>query len=225
MSIARQALLAGALTVWAPLGCDPTKPCDTAPTVLPHLSPFRLCEQPLRLADECSEAEDCPTRDYLCEDGQCIAEKSYNLILSNNGCNDLVIESVELRGDDRCSYGEVSVESKTVEPSGFAFVSFTYSPKSAGEDQVALYIRSNAVNFPQLIIPVCGVGYDQGKLDQPCEDSLACGQGLICRPADVTNDLRFCDGSQSEDIACACRPFCPTCQVPAEPEVNEQCGG
>ena len=193
-------LLVACTATWLLAGCDTTEPCDTPATITPHLSPFRLCEQPVT------------------------TERTRNVILENLGCDDLHITSAEIRGDVRCSFSKpvLSADAATVAPKGKTFVQLTYRPVEHGVDQAALVVRSDAANFPELIVPICGLGVDATMTGAECADNDDCNLGLECFQ-DTAAGAR-CDGSQDAEVACTCQATCPYCQVPADATVNEECG-
>jgi len=180
--------------------CDTTEPCDTPATITPHLSPFRLCEQPVT------------------------TERTRNVILENLGCDDLHITSAEIRGDVRCSFAEpkLATDATRVPPKGKTFVQLTYRPTQHGVDQAALVVRSAAANFPELIVPICGLGVDATLTGDACTDDDDCNLGLEC--FQEASSVTRCDGTQGADVPCTCQATCPYCQVPADAVVNEECG-
>jgi len=179
-------------------GCETTEPCDTPATIMPVLSPFRLCDWPIE------------------------SEKTRQVTLRNEGCEDLHISGAEIRGDVRCSFTAPVLDRTMAAPNESIFARFTYRPTEHGVDQVALVVRSDAANFPELIVPICGLGVDATLTGAQCADNDDCNLGLECF-SDATAGTR-CDGSQPEGTVCTCEPTCPYCQVPADAVVNESCG-
>jgi len=188
--------IGGLATLLLLTACETTQPCDAAATILPNLSPYRLCDHAIGAAEP----------------------RMYNVILTNHGCEDLHVTGVEIRGDTRCSFTppELAGDADSVEPKGNTFVRFGYAPKQHGRDQVALVIRSDAANFPELIVPVCGLGVDTSLTGGNCTSSDDCVEGLECL---YGGDAR-CDGTQPADAACTCQPTCPLCQVPVDARVE-----
>lgn len=138
----------------APCKCAPDAGADSscriayrAAQICPDQSPFPFCSRII------NTSTDIP------------------LILSNRGLAPLRISSVELLGDDNCAFGTPTLHYGSPEvpmPLGTpipynkdAFVRISYRPKKAAADYTILRIKSNAENFPQLDIAVCGQGVTQ----------------------------------------------------------------
>lgn len=112
----------------------------------------------------CQEPQICPDRgwisvlDYPVDPAN--PKRAMSVILTNcsKGQKKLVIEKVVLKGDDRCYMSEPEVEDKEILPGGLnsRFIRVTWKPEQAGRDDAALFIHSNAQNFPILEVPLCG---------------------------------------------------------------------
>jgi len=90
------------------------------------------------------------------------AARGVNFLITNcsTGNEKLVISKVVITGDDRCSFTEPEIEAKEVAPGSSIAVRSTYKPASVGEDHAALVIYTNASNYPQFILPICGRGVE-----------------------------------------------------------------
>lgn len=187
MTHSSASVAAAALLLLSACATDP--PCDAAGTLYPNLSPFRLCDH---------EVEAAP--------------KSYNVQLTNHGCEDVQVTGAEIRGDTRCSFSapEIAPGSDSLGPGQSTFVRFDYRPKTHGRDQVALVVLSDAANFPELVVPVCGLGVDASLTGGACTGNDDCVDGLEC----FYDGSARCDGTQPADAVCTCQPICPLCQAP-----------
>jgi hypothetical protein len=84
---------------------------------------------------------------------------SFALTNCTTGNDKLILDKVELTGDERCSF----VFNKTTDVQDYEIpagetraIQLVYKPKSLGEDHVHLRITANAQNFPDLVLPICG---------------------------------------------------------------------
>lgn len=82
----------------------------------------------------------------------------FDLQLGNDGEKNLVIESAELRHDQNCAFDMVGPDITELVPGDAAFIQASYLPTVVAEDQIILVITSNAENFPEFIVPICGRG-------------------------------------------------------------------
>ena len=96
----------------------------------------------------------------------------FNLMIQNRGDQTLVISSVVARGDQNCAFTWMGPDKTELEYDESTFVQGTYDPSMAGEDQVALEIRSNAENYALMEVPVCG------KAVAPGDDK---GEDITCQ--------------------------------------------
>ena len=103
----------------------------------------------------------------LCPDSPAV---SANLLLQNPGCGPLEISTLEFQGDDRDAFTspELRPAADATAAGGSATVAFSYRPPDDGEDHVLLVISSNADNFEELLVPVCGRGLAADGSPQPC---------------------------------------------------------
>lgn len=109
------------------------------------------------------------------------ATTTYPVLVVNRGQSGLVISDVSLVGDDNCAFAppQVSPPLGTIIPSGKnVFIQIAYRPTKAVSDFVELRIKSNAENFPSLVIPICGQGTPANM--PPNQDGGTC---LACMAA------------------------------------------
>ncbi len=95
----------------------------------------------------------------------------FDLQLSNRGMDALLIDGIEVSGDSTCAFtfeGPDLMELYTEESS---FLRGWYQPTKLGEHQITLTIFSNAGNFPELVVPICGRGVEEAGLsgDLTCQ--------------------------------------------------------
>lgn len=93
-----------------------------------------------------------------------------DVIISNRGLAGLRIDSVQLLGDENCAFDppQFSLKAGGVIPyRGREAVQLVYRPQKVAADQVVLRIESNAENFRQLNIAVCGQGLMAGTPENP----------------------------------------------------------
>lgn len=113
----------------------------------------------------------------------------FDVQLYNRGEETLVIETVAVRGDQRCAFDWQGPDVLELPQDGSAFIRGFYKPLEEGEDQVALIIVSNSsVNDP-LVVPVCGKGVAPGvesaegvACQLPPEDQPDCVAGAYAAP-------------------------------------------
>lgn len=87
--------------------------------------------------------------------------QTVTFLVSNcsTGDEDLIISRVKVYGDERCSFTDVTdndIGAKTVRPGETTAIRTSYDPASVGEDHAELRVYSNAQNFPELRLPLCG---------------------------------------------------------------------
>ena len=86
---------------------------------------------------------------------------SFVITNCSTGNEKLVIQSVEVLGDEKCSFTfdtSVDVEKLEIPPGEFGLVSARYLPTKLGEDHAVLVLHTNAENFPTLKLYACGTG-------------------------------------------------------------------
>jgi len=89
----------------------------------------------------------------------------FDLQLTNNGEETLVLESVSYRGDQNCSFTFEGPDTMELSENESSFVRGWYEPTISGEDQIAMEVLSNASNFPKLVVPICGKAVPPGTED------------------------------------------------------------
>ncbi len=126
------------------------------------------CRDQVALFNEygCSEPQICADQPGGIYDQTSIsvaqAARGVNFLITNcsTGNEKLVISKVIITGDDRCSFTEPEIEAKEIDPGGSIAIRSTYKPTSVGEDHAAFVITTNAGNFPEFILPICGRGVE-----------------------------------------------------------------
>jgi hypothetical protein len=162
-----------------------------------------LCRQIREYARyACSTPQVCPdvgpgaeAQSFLYDLTSESAARVVSVLLTNcsTGNQDLVIDRVEIFGDARCSFTEVSdadIGKKVVAPGETTAIRTSYRPLTVGEDHAELRVYSNADNFPELRLLICGIAVDgasaapdAGSLDAALGDA-ACAdlECLTCLP-------------------------------------------
>lgn len=97
--------------------------------------------------------------------------RQFSLQFVNRGVEALQIDDVQIVGDARCSFAFLGPDVTEVAQDGAMFMRGEYLPTEVGDDQIAVVVYSNASNFPELVVPVCGVGV--ASLDDP-ETEIVC---------------------------------------------------
>lgn len=122
----------------------------------------------------------------------------FDLQLTNRGDSTLLIDGWSLRGDQHCALEMTGPDVSEVSPGGSAFLRGWYGPSVVAEDQIELLITSNAVDYPELVVPVCGRGVDPADEDaEPpeCElpdvDQLDCDEDAVVEPEPEPGDLEL----------------------------------
>lgn len=166
----------------ATTGCGTADPCDRPPLIRTTTSPLIMCQQQ--------------------------AEFRVDLLLENKGCDDLKIEGAQFQGTDSDAFSEPELApgSESIGPESEGFLRFTYAPTGIGEDHVWLVIRSNAGNFSEFVIPICGPGAVAGPNATACTESTQCADGLSCMQDAGNGIVNDCDPSDGEDEGCFCQP-------------------
>ncbi|MBK8482498.1 MAG: hypothetical protein IPL40_15260 [Proteobacteria bacterium] len=140
-----------------------------------------------------------------CKDtGNCPGPSQINLNLTNcsTGKQTLVIEKVQIYGDERCSFQEAAIEKKELAPGEIIAIKTDWAPASVGEDHAQFRIHSNAQNFKPLVVAFCGQAVlarsgsaagDAGvATDGGATRADARATGLLCR--DVKSITASCHG-------------------------------
>lgn len=129
--------------------------------ILPHVSPIQL-------------GKFWPTGNTTPDPGN--RERTpyeFVLLLQSKGESELVVDKVCL-GDNSSNFEIEGPEPTRINPGDQGAVRITYIRSSTGADRTALVVKSNAANFPDLVIPLCAeVVPDQEptNLVTPCEIS------------------------------------------------------
>jgi hypothetical protein len=89
----------------------------------------------------------------------------FDLRFTNRGEEALEIESARIRGDQYCAFEFQGPDILELGEDESAFMRGWYNPAVAADDQIALELYSNAVNYPMLVVPVCGRGVLPGTQD------------------------------------------------------------
>lgn len=88
----------------------------------------------------------------------------FDLMLSNRGLDPLLIDGIEVSGDSTCAFTFEGPDLLEVYPEETSFLRGWYQPTALGEHQIALTIFSNAGNFPELVVPICGRGVEEVRI-------------------------------------------------------------
>jgi hypothetical protein len=89
----------------------------------------------------------------------------FDLQLINIGEETLVIQSVDYRGDQNCAFTFDGPDLLEMGENESSFVRGWYDPVVEGEDQIAMDVVSNAVNYPTMVVPICGKAVPPGTED------------------------------------------------------------
>jgi hypothetical protein len=156
------------LLLWGAAGCGGGE-ANNPPQILPVLNPiaFQNFAPDPSAADQCAGVRPC----------------TFDLQLVNTGNQPLEIQGVEVRGDVRCSIPEPPAferdgQTPTLQGHESIFLHIEYTPGGAtpapiGEDNIDLVITSNASDYPQLDISICGCVVDGDPAEAPvCECNL-----------------------------------------------------
>jgi len=126
------------------------------------------CQQQIETYKEygCSKPQVCFDNGSLLSYGKLVSKEQPALPLSfiltncSTGNQKLVIQKVEVMGDERCYLNfDASQDIEKMEiPSGEGgLIQVRYDPKKTGEDHAVVVVHTNAENFPVLRLYVCGV--------------------------------------------------------------------
>ena len=159
----KKACPAGGLGVTSTAG----KKCEV---ILDHKDPDLLdCQEQIQNYKDygCSRPQVCFDQNFQQGFGFTVAPSApaYRLsfVITNcsTGNEKLVIQSVKVLGDEKCSFAfdtGVDVEKLEIPPGEFGLVSARYLPTKLGEDHAVLVLHTNAENFPTLKLYACGTG-------------------------------------------------------------------
>ncbi len=148
---------------------------------------------------DCKQPQICPDLGWLSVFDQPVngdvREMAVLITNCTKGQAKLVIDKVVLKGDDRCAMSEPEVETKEVLPglNNAVSIRITWKPKAAGRDDAAIFIHSNAKNYPILEVPVCGTAIaSQGDAGFVIPDKGAWTHDAAppwerCHPVDMIN--------------------------------------
>jgi hypothetical protein len=78
---------------------------------------------------------------------------------ASTGSQDLVINNVTILGDPECAFEfdlETDLVQQTIPPGESSPLRVRFAPDGVGEHHAGLRIRSNAQNYPQMDLWVCG---------------------------------------------------------------------
>lgn len=162
------------------------------PQICPRVNPINFCEQ------------------YIPGDGP--AElATWELMLDNRGQGVLEIDDFEVLHDRRCAFAEPNggVElwdnddgddfAATVRSRGAAFLRIEYRPPSPGTDSVTIRVHSNAENFPELDIYVCGGGTNNDRLTCQIRTDPECSaSGAACDSSNPCPGTCFLSGASCD---------------------------
>ena len=187
--ILRSVVTFGAVVLLSLAGCqEDGKPLPgdnpAAPCVCPmaELGSDSACTVIYRNAQICPDQSPAP----LCS-RYINATTTYPVLLLNRGQSGLVLSDVSIVGDDNCAFAppQLSPPLGTIIPSGKnVFIQISYRPTKILPDYVELRIKSNAENYPTLVIPICGQGTSVNM--PPTQDGgtcLACMGARSTKPA------------------------------------------
>ena len=170
----KKACPTGGLGVTAPSG----KKCNS---ILNPSDPNLLdCQQQVEdyKKYDCKEPQVCFDTNFQSAWGFVISQSasaySMSFILTNcsSGTEKLVISKVEVLGNSRCYFdfkmnctaddagqvGTCDVEKMEIAPGESGLIRARYFPEKSGEDDAILRVHTNAENFPQLDLYICGSG-------------------------------------------------------------------
>ncbi len=105
----------------------------------------------------------------------------FDLQLYNTGDETLVFDAVEFRGDTNCAFTFEGPDVDELIGQESAFIRGWYDPTVIGTDQIAMEVLSNATNYPEMVVPICGRGVEEGTVlvrpavcELPPDDQLDC---------------------------------------------------
>ncbi len=174
------------------LGCNDDEGLDLPqrPQIFPRINPINICEVELG------------------------RQAQVDLMLDNWGREQLNITGYEVHHDRRCAFGGSNGEVRLYDDDDSdefaasarsrdsAFMRIEYAPPNTGVDEIRITVHSNAENFPDLDIFVCGAGADAAPLSclirtdpscsasgESCSDSNPCAlrcfaSGEVCETSD-----------------------------------------
>ncbi len=199
------------------VACDdgPTSDLLRLPQIVPHINPINACE--LFVGND-----DYPAQHW-----------TFDLMLRNEGREQLEIEDIEVLHDRNCAFsgtnGDVRIWDNdrdddflaTARSLDAAIMRIEYTPTGVGEDEIEILVHSNAENFPELPIYVCAAGTASTTLTCSIRVDPACtSSSAVCFSNDECAGDEQCVRTEmgSQEGTCQCRP----CGLPPE-ESWEDC--
>jgi len=82
----------------------------------------------------------------------------FDMQFTNIGGELLTVESVSVKGDYRCAFSFEGPDETEIPTTESMFVRGYYEPPSEGEDQISIEVRSNAKDYPDFVVSICGAG-------------------------------------------------------------------
>ncbi len=126
-------------------------------------------------------------------------EVAFIITNCSTGNKSLNISKLVIAGDSRCNFKEPEIESKEIKPGQSVTVRSVYFPKVVGDDQAALHIFSDAQNYKDLVIPMCG---------------RAVAKPTTAPDAGPKGDAGKTVGFDCQDVKTACTDSChPNCKT------------
>lgn len=139
-----------------------------------------------------AKAQICPNKQPVnfCDQRREVSYPPNSILLKNNGQQPLVVSSIELLGDVRCSFDYLvdPPVGSAIAPGKAMAIQATYLARDEGQDRVAFRITSNAENFPEMIVELCGRTIANDGEPGACgpPDGFQCG-------APASNDVVTCE--------------------------------
>ena len=97
-------------------------------------------------------------------------EFHFDMQFTNIGGELLTLESVTVKGDYRCSFEFDGPDVTEVATTESMFIRGYYAPPSEGVDQISIEVRSNAKDYPDFVVSICGAAVPTGEVkgtDEP----------------------------------------------------------
>jgi hypothetical protein len=114
-------------------------------------------------------------------------EFHFDMQFTNIGGELLTLESVTVKGDSRCAFTFEGPDITEIAATESAFIRGFYAPTSEGEDQIAIEVVSNAKDYPDFVVSICGAAVPSAGLDGaeepvcqgPAESAANCSNNAI----------------------------------------------